>query len=92
MPTMILTVDPLPLSIADAAAAIEQKLDQGKVIVIKAELFNYTSPNIPQPNFFKGRFFYAMTVLVLGSHENFVVLMDGTVLTPKVETLKKKAP
>lgn len=84
-----LTTDDPPMSVSEAASAITkaQKLD--RVVPLKAELINYTwHAATRKGNFLKGVFFWKVEVLTQRGMYEFLVLMDGTVVSPKLEAQK----
>ena len=87
------TKDP-PMTVSEAASAIKKALQLDRIVPLKAELINYTwQTAIKKGNFLNGVFFWKMEVLTQRGMDEFLVLMDGTVVSPKLEpqqTLDKK--
>jgi hypothetical protein len=73
-------VDP-PIAIPDTVALTARRLKLERVVILKAELVNYQHDKAE--NSLKGVFFYVLEFYSPSGIINCVVLMDGTLITPR---------
>lgn len=74
------------MTVAEAASAIGKARQVDRVVPLKAELINHTWQTAKKKgNFLHGVFFWKMEVLTQRGIHEFLVLMDGTVVSPKLE-------
>ena len=73
-------IDP-PISMADAAASVARRLELGRIVIWKVVLINHQAKTTN--NLSKGVFFNVLTLQSARGRNNYVVLMDGTIILPR---------
>ena len=70
-----------PISMAEAGTLVARRLELGKIVTWKAELINHQARTTT--NLSKGVFFNVLTLQSAQGKNNYVVLMDGTIILPR---------
>ncbi|MES2469283.1 MAG: hypothetical protein V4675_18400 [Verrucomicrobiota bacterium] len=70
-----------PIPMAEAAVSVARRFELGKTVMWKAELINQQAKTTN--NLSKGVFFHVLQLGSANGRDNYVVLMDGTIILPR---------